>query len=61
MQVHILLLSNSDNYFPPKVAADIASKIPPNFDMETAMIRYPVKWEESMNTVLCQVSSYGFR
>lgn len=38
------------------VAADIASKIPPNFDMEAAQIRYPVRWEESMNTVLCQVS-----
>ncbi|MAD34110.1 MAG: hypothetical protein CMJ88_10175 [Planctomycetes bacterium] len=36
------------------VAADILSKIPKNFDMENAMIRYPVKWEESMNTVLCQ-------
>jgi hypothetical protein len=38
------------------VAADIASKIPANFDMEAAQIRYPVRWEESMNTVLCQVS-----
>lgn len=37
------------------VAADIANKIPLNFDMEAAQIRYPVRWEESMNTVLCQV------
>lgn len=36
------------------VAADIASKTPPNFDMEFAQLKYPVVWEESMNTVLCQ-------
>eukprot|EP01041_Mallomonas_annulata_P000989 gene989-1935_t len=35
------------------VAADIASKIPPNFDMEFAQLKYPVLWEDSMNTVLC--------
>ena len=37
------------------VATDILAKLPDNFDMETAQIRYPVRWEESMNTVLCQV------
>eukprot|EP00903_Cladosiphon_okamuranus_P016611 g15323.t1 len=36
------------------VAADILSKIPVEFDMEAAQIRYPVRWDESMNTVLCQ-------
>ncbi|CAN0297737.1 unnamed protein product, partial [Ectocarpus sp. 8 AP-2014] len=36
------------------VAADILSKVPVEFDMEAAQIRYPVRWDESMNTVLCQ-------
>jgi dynein heavy chain len=36
------------------MANDIESKIPPNFDMEFAQLKYPVLWEESMNTVLCQ-------
>jgi dynein heavy chain len=36
------------------VAKDIATKIPENFDMEYAQLKYPVLWEESMNTVLCQ-------
>lgn len=35
-------------------AADIASKTPENFDLEYAQLKYPVLWEESMNTVLCQ-------
>ena len=33
---------------------DILAKIPDNFDMEFAQIKYPVLWENSMNTVLCQ-------
>mmetsp|Transcript_17941 Transcript_17941/g.24224 ORF Transcript_17941/g.24224 Transcript_17941/m.24224 type:complete len:1197 (-) Transcript_17941:106-3696(-) len=37
-----------------KIAADILSKLPEDFDMEEAMIRYPVKWDDSMNTVVCQ-------
>lgn len=36
------------------VAAEIAAKLPENFDMEFAQLKYPVLWEESMNTVLCQ-------
>lgn len=35
-------------------AAEILLKIPPNFDLEVAQLKYPVRWEESMNTVLCQ-------
>jgi dynein heavy chain len=36
------------------VAADIYSKLPTKFDMEFAQVKYPVRWDESMNTVLCQ-------
>jgi len=36
------------------VAEDIKGKLPPDFDMEQVAIRYPVKWNESMNTVLTQ-------
>jgi dynein heavy chain len=36
------------------VAADIAAKTPENFDLEYAQLKYPVLWEESMNTVLYQ-------
>jgi dynein heavy chain, axonemal len=36
------------------VSADIASKLPENYDMEFAQLKYPVLWAESMNTVLCQ-------
>ncbi len=35
-------------------ALEIGNKIPPNFDMEAAQLKYPVLWAESMNTVLCQ-------
>ena len=28
--------------------------MPDNFDMEYAQLKYPVLWDESMNTVLCQ-------
>jgi dynein heavy chain len=37
-----------------EVSASIESKLPPNFDMEFAQLKYPVVKEESMNTVLCQ-------
>ncbi|KDO23984.1 hypothetical protein SPRG_10681 [Saprolegnia parasitica CBS 223.65] len=36
------------------MAADILSRLPDNYDMELAAIRYPVRWNESMNTVVCQ-------
>jgi dynein heavy chain len=37
-----------------ELAADIHAKLPSQFDMEYAALKYPVKWDESMNTVLCQ-------
>lgn len=36
------------------LAADILMRLPCLFDLEMAQIRYPVLYEESMNTVLCQ-------
>ena len=36
------------------MAADILAKLPEPFDVEKAQERYPVKYEESMNQVLCQ-------
>merc|ERR1711998_706780 len=36
------------------IATDILSKLPEDYDMEEAAIKYPVRFEESMNTVLCQ-------
>ena len=37
-----------------ELAADILSKLPPDFDLEKIMEQYPVIYEESMNTVLRQ-------
>jgi len=45
--------SNEDQLL-SDIAADILAKLPPNFDLELASERYPVRYEESMNTVLVQ-------
>jgi len=36
------------------LCAEIAESIPDNFDIEFAQLKYPVRWDESMNTVVCQ-------
>jgi len=33
-------------------ANDILTRIPPNFDVEEAAKKHPIKYEDSMNTVL---------
>lgn len=36
------------------MVSDISARLPADFDIEKAQARYPVKYEESMNQVLCQ-------
>ena len=36
------------------LVSDILSRLPANFDIEKAQYKYPVRYEESMNQVLCQ-------
>uniref|UniRef100_A0A3B5KNF2 Dynein axonemal heavy chain 12 n=1 Tax=Takifugu rubripes TaxID=31033 RepID=A0A3B5KNF2_TAKRU len=45
--------SGSDNTL-YDIANDIKTKLPPNFDTEAALLKFPVRYEESMNTVLVQ-------
>lgn len=37
------------------ISADILSKLPNNYQLDLAQLKYPVTYFESMNTVLCQV------
>lgn len=37
-----------------ELAEDILSKVPQNFDLQAVVEKYPVKYNESMNTVLRQ-------
>jgi dynein heavy chain len=36
------------------LAEDILSKLPPAYDIEKALLDFPVRYDESMNTVLTQ-------
>ncbi|KAK3272243.1 hypothetical protein CYMTET_19451 [Cymbomonas tetramitiformis] len=36
------------------IVKDLLTRLPPNFDVEMAQLKYPVRYDESMNQVLCQ-------
>ncbi|XP_069795725.1 dynein axonemal heavy chain 12 isoform X2 [Narcine bancroftii] len=46
--------SGSSDHMLENIASDILAKIPKDYDIDQALIKYPVKYEESMNTVLVQ-------
>ena len=39
------------------IVAQCLAKLPPNFDIEVVQRKYPVKYEDSMNTMLAQEMS----
>ncbi|GBG33042.1 Dynein heavy chain 7, axonemal [Hondaea fermentalgiana] len=45
-------MSDEDTIF--SIADSILEKMPATYNMELAELKYPVRWEQSMNTVLCQ-------
>lgn len=44
----------SQNQIVAEVAQDMLDKLPAQYDIEQAKLKYPVVWSESMNTVLVQ-------
>ena len=42
---------------PAGIVAQCLAKLPPNFDIEVVQRKYPVKYEDSMNTMLAQEMS----
>ncbi|KAG2436335.1 hypothetical protein HXX76_006644 [Chlamydomonas incerta] len=44
----------SDEEMVAAMVEDVLKRLPPNFDIEKAQSKYPVRYEESLNQVLCQ-------